>query len=198
MLPDVAFSLCGGLGSDEIISATLFEQSILSFDDFVMRLRNQEDVITDGRLVVRIGDQYLSWAEAWPIIMSAVLFNRSLPPDLSKASKNKAAKQEGRSKESSPNSKAARGSSSWWSWYRRSDAAVAAKESPSKTNEVQAAAAAKIKSSSEALEAPVALTINDFEIVIDKFGKKKRCRKTLRLSSDAIVCFATMFITHDY
>ncbi|XP_059086494.1 phosphatidate phosphatase LPIN3-like isoform X1 [Tigriopus californicus] len=120
-LPDIAFSLCGGLEGppkegQAPFSNLIFEQSVLSFDDFVMRLRNKQDVFADPNLVVRIGEQYYTWQSACPMIMSAVLFGRTLPSDL--VDYIRGSYQEIRTKESSPNSKSAR-TSSWWPFGRR-------------------------------------------------------------------------------
>ena len=66
-------------------STALFEAAIVSYDDFAMRLRNgDQDFFENPNLVVRIGDQYYTWKAACPIVMSAVLYGRSLPSDLVK------------------------------------------------------------------------------------------------------------------
>ncbi len=79
----MSLSLCGGLGGSEF-SSLLFEQSLLSYDDFAMRLQNGEDLFANPDLVVRLGEQYYTWSSACPIIMSAVLYGRALPSDLVK------------------------------------------------------------------------------------------------------------------
>ena len=91
MLPDVAISLCGGLssgkGDEKEVSPALFDGAALSYDDFLTRLRGDggsDLLLADPDLVVRVGgDQYLSWGEAAPAILAAVLYGRELPPDLS-------------------------------------------------------------------------------------------------------------------
>ncbi len=91
MLPDVAISLCGGLssgkGDEKEVSPALFDRAALSYDDFLARLRGDggsDLLLADPDLVVRVGgDQYLSWGEAAPAILAAVLYGRELPPDLS-------------------------------------------------------------------------------------------------------------------
>ena len=62
-MPDVAVSLCGGLDNPEgkELSSLLFEQSLLTFDDFVLRIRENKDILADPDLVVRIGDKYYNW-----------------------------------------------------------------------------------------------------------------------------------------
>ncbi len=133
--PDIAISLCGGLdldskevGSKESLSPTLFEQSIISYDDFEMHLRNPtSDLFSNPNLVVRAGDHYLRWPDAVPVIMSAVLYGRQLPADLVRGTKAASAlageregeqEGEGASKDMSPNSKTISRSSSWWPWRR--------------------------------------------------------------------------------
>ena len=44
-MPDVAVSLCGGLDNPDggkELSSLLFEQSLLTFDDFVLRIRENK------------------------------------------------------------------------------------------------------------------------------------------------------------
>ena len=90
LLPDVAISLCGGLssgkGDEKEVSPDLFDRAALSYDDFLARLRGDggsDLLLADPDLVVRVGgDQYLSWGEAAPAILAAVLYGRELPPDL--------------------------------------------------------------------------------------------------------------------
>jgi len=80
---DIDFSLCGGLDEPGAFSRTLFESGKLSFDDFAERLKiRQLNLFTNPNLVVRIGDQYFTWESACPIIMSRVLYGRSLPSEL--------------------------------------------------------------------------------------------------------------------
>ncbi len=131
---DIAISLCGGLDPDddkkevgpkETFSPTLFEQSIISYDDFEMHLRNPaSDLFSNPNLVVRAGDHYYRWPDAVPVIMSALLYGRQLPADLVRGTKATSAQADGRegegvsSKDMSPNSKTISRSSSWWPWRR--------------------------------------------------------------------------------
>ena len=80
---DIDFSLCGGLDEPSQFSRTLFESGKLSFDDFAERLKIKDlNLFSNPNLVVRIGDQYFNWESACPIIMSRVLYGRSLPSEL--------------------------------------------------------------------------------------------------------------------
>ena len=78
--PHAEISLCGGLGND--FSPALFEQSKMSFDDFASRIEEFPDLLSDPGLVVKLNDSYLKWETASPLIMSHVLYGRSLPSDL--------------------------------------------------------------------------------------------------------------------
>ena len=81
--PHAEISLCGGLGND--FSPALFEQSKMSFDDFASRIEEFPDLLSDPGLVVKLNDSYLKWETAAPLIMSHVLYGRSLPSDLGKS-----------------------------------------------------------------------------------------------------------------
>ena len=50
-MPDVAVSLCGGLDNPDggkELSSLLFEQSLLTFDDFVLRIRENKVKYTEN------------------------------------------------------------------------------------------------------------------------------------------------------
>ncbi len=157
LLPGVAISLCGGLDAasvatmtdetsskesaeaaagKEAFSPALFEQGLISYDDFEMHLRNPEtrkSLFSNPDLVARIGDTYYKFPDAVPVIMSAVLYGRRLPPELApkgvtvtstdkKASGTPDADLDveaafSASRETSPNTKSAR--SSWWPFGSR-------------------------------------------------------------------------------
>ena len=132
--PDVAISLCGGLEAsnketlqhegvaveEQVFSTTLFEQSIISYDDFEMHLRNSNsDLFSNPNLVVRVGHQYLQWQEAAPIIMSAVLYGRLLPADILQGAKATNVSSSPSSKDMPPNSRSSARSSSWWPFGSR-------------------------------------------------------------------------------
>ena len=82
-LPSVAISFCGGLTNENgELSQALFEQSKVSFDDFIVRIEEKPDLLADPSLVVKIADHFYNWEKAAPIIMSHVLYGRALPLDL--------------------------------------------------------------------------------------------------------------------
>ena len=227
--PDIAFSLCGGLDAEsETFSSTLFEQSLLSYDDFVMTLKNNEDIFSNPDLVVRIGDKYYTWSAACPVIMSGVLYGRALPSELVKAIQG-SFPQETRSKESSPNSKAAR--SSWWPFGSR-------KEADENSAKLEEGAAAPVEGDNKAVEAKVEITVettpttsespskkaeggsgkfdsnnngsstssegdsdHDLKLAMpppqNSISRDKKYKKTLRLSSDAIVRLFAMIMKRE-
>merc|ERR1712223_1954995 len=78
---NIEISNCGGF---EEFSPLLFEQSKVSFDDFVIKIETTPNILTDPNLVVKIGDCFHKWDTAAPIIMSHVLYGRALPQDLMK------------------------------------------------------------------------------------------------------------------
>ena len=88
----IQISLCGGL---EEFSPILFEQSKISFDDFVIHIETNPNILTDPSLVVKIGDSYHKWDTAAPIIMSHVLYGRALPQDLMEKLKEKSSFKRG-------------------------------------------------------------------------------------------------------
>jgi hypothetical protein len=53
LLPDVDISLCGGLeGDNPTFSTVLFEQSKISFDDFVLHLQVTTPVFLGDRVMI--------------------------------------------------------------------------------------------------------------------------------------------------
>ena len=89
----IQISNCGGL---EDFSSALFEQSKVSFDDFVVQIETNPNLLTDPSLVIKIGDTYHKWDTAAPIIMSHVLYGRSLPLDLMEKLKEKSTFKRGK------------------------------------------------------------------------------------------------------
>ena len=80
----------------EDFSSALFEQSKVSFDDFVIQIETNPNLLTDPSLVIKIGDTYHKWDTAAPIIMSHVLYGRSLPLDLMEKLKEKSTFKRGK------------------------------------------------------------------------------------------------------
>jgi len=205
----IQISNCGGL---EDFSSALFEQSKVSFDDFVIQIETNPNLLTDPSLVIKIGDTYHKWDTAAPIIMSHVLYGRSLPLDLMEKLKEKSTFKRGKSTptpekdkadkvaEGSSDSGRERKSSSWWPFGGKkpedSDALQDALSStPSKIETAEDAA--------ENLLSEVVVNVTDEiqnnrkrrnettsssegETDADKFTKNEKWKKTLKLPKDAI------------
>uniref|UniRef100_A0A0K2TJP8 phosphatidate phosphatase n=1 Tax=Lepeophtheirus salmonis TaxID=72036 RepID=A0A0K2TJP8_LEPSM len=78
--PNISFSLCGY--AEGVFSPASYEQSIISFDDFMLKLQNNDPVFEDPNLVVKIHNNYYSWKNALPAVMSWLLYKRPLPAEL--------------------------------------------------------------------------------------------------------------------
>jgi phosphatidate phosphatase LPIN len=114
---EIALSLCGGLDQpDKEFSPLLFEQGLLSYDDYVLRLRDT-DLFTHPDLVVRIGNKYYTWQAASPIIMSVALYGQKLPNELVEDKESKAGASS--SSPSSGSKQPPSRSSSWWPFGSR-------------------------------------------------------------------------------
>ena len=46
---------------------------------YILRLRENRDLLADERLVVRLNDKYVSWTAAAPVILSVALFKVKTP-----------------------------------------------------------------------------------------------------------------------
>ena len=73
---NIELSLCGGLkNAGSVISKKTFDQYLVTYDEF------QNDpfgVLTNPNLVVKMNGSYLKWQVAAPLIISHVVFQRSL------------------------------------------------------------------------------------------------------------------------
>ena len=221
-IPVIDISFCGM--NEDTFTPALFEQTKISFDDFVVQLEERPDLLQDPDLVVRIGqDQFLKWESACPMIMSHVMYGRSLPTRL--IDKFKALTPSYKNKDvdnSSPNSKQNNHKkSSWWPFTRNPDPNAVA--DPTATAEEGGVAAPEpvlalthdetASASAGELAVEVELgqdqdrpshrttpplrtssTSSDAESEADLM-KKGRYRKTLRLSSDAIVSLYVEFLS---
>merc|ERR1711953_559800 len=195
MSPKVDISFCGGLNNDETageLSQALFEQSKVSFDDFVIRIEEKPDLLQDPSLVIKIADHYYTWEKAAPIIMSHVLYGRALPQDLLEKLKG------------SPKSKdLAEGGrkSSWWPFGSRKEKEEASKPKADSEPIIEMEEGSIEKSGSSGSETEVKVT----EAADNQASRKRRnetssssetesepglekFKKTLRLSNEAIKC----------
>lgn len=71
-LQDISLSMCGW---NETPNEDNFIRHVVNFTD----LCNNPSLLENGDLVVRIGDKYYSWRVATPIIVSMLVYQRTLP-----------------------------------------------------------------------------------------------------------------------
>merc|ERR1711988_1178437 len=180
------------MGAAGELSQALFEQSKVSFDDFVIRIEEKPDLLQDPSLVIKIADHYYTWEKAAPIIMSHVLYGRALPQDLLEKWKG------------SPKSKdLAEGGrkSSWWPFGSRKEKEEASKPKTDSEPIIEMEEGSIEKSGSSGSETEVKVT----EAADNQASRKRRnetssssetesepglekFKKTLRLSNEAIKC----------
>merc|ERR1711974_479942 len=79
-LPDLAVSLCGSL-EDKSITPSQFNSGLLTYTQFLERLKESSPVLADPNLVVRLEEKYVSWTTASPILLSLVFFKKPLPKE---------------------------------------------------------------------------------------------------------------------
>lgn len=96
----------------------LFEEFRLSFQ------RAESSLFKHPALVVRIGEQYYKWSAACPIIMSTILYGRTLPSDLVEVIRGsyqepKRSLDDKMSLSTSPNPAQKKHSTSWWPFSSR-------------------------------------------------------------------------------
>ena len=79
-LPDLAVSLCGGL-EDKSITPSQFNSGLLTYTQFLERLKESSPLLADPNLVVRLEEKYVSWTTASPILLSLMFFKKPLPKE---------------------------------------------------------------------------------------------------------------------
>ncbi|XP_078396757.1 phosphatidate phosphatase LPIN2 isoform X2 [Cetorhinus maximus] len=103
-LPDLVFSLCGGLSENTEISKEKFLEHVVTYHKFA----ENPGIIDDPNLVLRINDRYYNWTLAAPMILSMQAFQKCLPKaTIDDWVKEKMPKKSGR----------------WWFW-RKKDSVV--------------------------------------------------------------------------
>ncbi|XP_030026829.2 phosphatidate phosphatase LPIN3 isoform X3 [Manduca sexta] len=103
----------------------------LPFEEFC---RSGVSLAAEGRLVVRLGDRWMPWRSAGPLILSLLAYRRPLPNRVLESLEKSSDKEE--SSESHAHSAGAakpRGYS-WWSWRRSNADAKHTESSPPKEN----------------------------------------------------------------
>ena len=79
-LPDIGASMCGGL-SDSSITMERFEAKLLTFPEFLHKMKNPQQFMDDPSLVIRIHEKYVSLKVAAPILLCVMMFQKSLPEE---------------------------------------------------------------------------------------------------------------------
>ncbi|KFQ26010.1 Phosphatidate phosphatase LPIN3, partial [Mesitornis unicolor] len=101
LMPTIALSLCGGLGSNGQISHEKFKEHMVSYQQFA----ENPGLIDDPNLVILINKKYYNWAVAAPMVLSLQAFQRNIPESIiNRLVKEKMPKK---------------GSRWWFSWRRR-------------------------------------------------------------------------------
>lgn len=100
-----SLSLCGGLTDVDGVTLEKFMSKIVTYDD----LRENPAMLTNPELVIRIGHKYYNWLTAAPIIISQIVFQKSLPEKTI----------ETLSSQHMPKKKEKKESYSWFSWRRK-------------------------------------------------------------------------------
>ncbi|XP_075210052.1 phosphatidate phosphatase LPIN isoform X3 [Lycorma delicatula] len=115
---EVCMSLCGGLDKPDGPAEQLFQEHLVHFEDFI----ENPGLLENPDLVVRIEGKMYRWHAACPIIISHVVFNKSLPQEvISRLSSQTTPRQEKRKG-------SRRGYSSWFTWgARATDSGVGGK-----------------------------------------------------------------------
>jgi phosphatidate phosphatase LPIN len=196
--PNVEISLCGNDPNLDF-SSLLFEQSKMSFDDFLVHLEECPQLLNNPGLVVRIGDgpQFYKWEVAAPMIMSHVLYGRSLPQDLIEKLKNGGQGKKDLEKSGSISAPASASSSqerksSWWPFGSRKE-----NEDALTSNKMEKMEEGLESTPMEAVEAVTeaaprkrrndTTSSSEAESETERL-KSERCKKTLRLTSELIKC----------
>ncbi|XP_032875490.1 phosphatidate phosphatase LPIN2 isoform X2 [Amblyraja radiata] len=114
-LPDLVFSLCGGLSENTEISKEKFLQHVVTYHEFA----ENPGIIDDPNIVLRINNRYYNWTLAAPMILSMQAFQKCLPKKtIDDWVKVKMPKKSGR----------------WWFWRKR-DSTVIQPETQEKLND---------------------------------------------------------------
>ncbi|XP_051879326.1 phosphatidate phosphatase LPIN2 isoform X2 [Pristis pectinata] len=115
-LPDLVFSLCGGLSENTEISIEKFLQHVVTYHEFA----ENPGIIDDPNLVLRINNRYYNWTLAAPMILSMQAFQKCLPKEtIDDWVKVKMPKKSGR----------------WWFWRKRDSTVKQPETKQEKLNE---------------------------------------------------------------
>jgi len=214
--PDLAASTCGGL-DDKSVTLENFEAHLLTYQQFVERLRNSaESLVADPNLVIRVHEKYLSWNTASPILLSILLFKQPLPGDLVQelikdgldVNYNISPEEEAAGGGATPSR-----SSTWFGWFsgKKTNGVKKSGSEPllEETPVVEVADTAECSSQTEVTSSITIPNMTEdlslvkdsssdterkekIELEIGSNGEKMRFRKTLRLSSEQLAALNLM------
>jgi len=119
-IPDLAISLCGGLGTAKAITPSQFLSGYVTHSDFVSRLREDKDLLNNPNLVVRINEKYTSWSVAAPFVLSLLLYKEPLAPDLA-SELTKDGLEVNLCLEEKPEACRKKSKTSWFPWFASSN-----------------------------------------------------------------------------
>lgn len=129
-----SLSLCGGLTDPDGVTLEKFMSKIVTYDD----LRENPSMLTNPELVIRIGHKYYNWLTAAPVIISQIVFQKSLPQKTI----------EMLCTQHMPKKKEKKESYSWFSWRRKTtDGTTATSAGPPVLSESDVAASKSAETS---------------------------------------------------
>merc|ERR1711962_1316323 len=189
-LPDLAVSLCGGL-QDKSITPSQFNSALLTYSQFLERLKESSPVLADPNLVVRLEEKYVSWTTASPILLSLMFFKKPLPKETVELilkdglPVNLNLSAEEATMQKSPK----KDSSGWFGWFGGSSDQVPETEVKKELEEETEIKTEPEEDTSLTLAIPgtprkrleTENTSSDSDL-----GDKRRWRKTLRLTSEQL------------
>ena len=81
-LADLAISLCGGKTSeteDPSVTPAMFLSKELTHEQFVEKIRENPNFLSEKEVLVRLNEKYVSWETAGPILMRKKLHSNPRP-----------------------------------------------------------------------------------------------------------------------
>jgi len=184
-LPDLAVSLCGGL-SDKTITPAQFSASLLTYTQFLEKIKESSPVLEDPSLVVRLQEKYVSWTTASPILLSLMFFKKPMPQDIVEnilkdglpVNLNLSAEE---ALQSSPNKK-----SGWFGWFGSSSGDEKEVKTEPVEIDIKSEPEDEIGNSMVIPGTPRKRLETETTSSDSDQGNKKRWKKTLRLTSEQL------------
>ena len=80
-LADLAISLCGGKTSEteDPVTPDMFLSKELTHEEFVEKIRENQNFLSEKEVLVRLNEKYVSWETAGPILMRKKLHSNHRP-----------------------------------------------------------------------------------------------------------------------